>query len=255
MLDLLRQHRRIVPVSRSAADDLAGVLVPAVGRMGKDLRHIHFVVSPRLGIGEFYRIAPGFMPGREFHQHEVRETPPVHIHQSDPHGLPFYGAGFPFQPHTGYGCIFGIRLDTDVMPPEPSGDHGGRTAAQKRVEYHASGRTPRLDGRFHEFRRIGGVVHLVVILACDPPYRPLVPTLRIDLFHSCRTTVFPVPFALGSFDIEASFVTPTGGFGIRLELLSEVVFRGFREEEHLLEIHREAVFHGGRNDRGYYGRL
>ena len=93
-------------------------------------------------------------------------------------------------------------------------------------------------------------MHLVVILACDPPYRPLVPTLRIDLFHSCRTTVFPVPFALGSFDIEASFVTPTGGFGIRLELLSEVVFRGFREEEHLLEIHREAVFHGGRNDRG-----
>lgn len=84
MLDLLRQHRRIVPVSRSAAHDLAGVLVPAVGRMGEYFRHIHPVVAFRR-IGHLRRIAPGLMPGRELHQREVRETPSVYIHQSDPH--------------------------------------------------------------------------------------------------------------------------------------------------------------------------
>ena len=71
MFDRLRQRRRIIAVARSAAYHLAAVFIPAVGRMGKDLRQIHFVVTPRHGIGKFHRIAPE----------------PVHIHQSDSHGL------------------------------------------------------------------------------------------------------------------------------------------------------------------------
>ena len=87
MFDRLRQRRRIIAVARSAAYHLAAVFIPAIGRMGKDLRQIHFVVTPRHGIGKFHRIAPELMPRRKFHQHEVREVAPVHIHQSDSHGL------------------------------------------------------------------------------------------------------------------------------------------------------------------------
>ena len=83
------------------------------------------------------------MPRRKFHQHEVREVAPVHIHQSDSHGLlTVLRFRVPVQPRTGYGDVFRIRLDADVVASQPAGDEGRRSASQKRIEDYAARRTP-----------------------------------------------------------------------------------------------------------------
>ena len=79
---------------------------------------------------------------------------------------------------------------------------------------------------------------LVADFGRNPPDRPFVPALKvISGFRTCRM------FRLSGYSVR---LIP----GIRFELLPEVVFRGFGEEKHLLEIHRKTVFDRGRHSRG-----
>ena len=120
------------------------------------------------------------------------------------------------------------------MPPQPAGDKGRRSASQKRIENYAARRTPRLDGRLDQLLRIGGVVFFVADFGRNPPDRPFVPALKvISGFRTCRM------FRLSGYSVR---LIP----GLRFELLPEVVFRGFGEEKHLLEIRRKTVFDGSR---------
>ena len=93
-------------------------------------------------------------------------------------------------------------------------------------------------------------MRLVARLVCNTPHAPHIASARIDRPLHPDTVQSPI---VGTLAIECPSTTipPESQLGIRLELLLEIISLRLCKEEHLFEVHRETIPHGG----GHAGRL
>lgn len=67
-----------------------------------------------------------------------------------------------------------VQVDADILPSEPLRNRSGRTATEKRIQYHSADRIPRKDARLHQTLRKHGKmpVHSVRLGAEIPDIYP-----------------------------------------------------------------------------------